>query len=228
MDGDWCPDPTCIVDNILFEFVRSSWKTLANTAKKCWKIFQTKKRELHSFIHLVKWSDGNSVRSMVTREKETEIDIWWGVWEKVEKSKKEIVFVFVALVFFSLLHSSLLVFSHRRTSILIFDLIGNLSVKGVLKSLIFNTVERNGEIETKKNRENVTANKESSALFKMHCCRGMSPDQRSNSECNTSFSFENLWPHLVITLRPKWHVYDPICSAIPAIHLRQRLAYARY
>ena len=150
MDGDWCPDPTCIVDNILFEFVRSSWKTLANTAKKCWKIFQTKKRELHSFIHLVKWSDGNSVRSMVTREKETEIDIWWGVWEKVEKSKKEIVFVFVALVFFSLLHSSLLVFSHRRTAILIFNLIGKLSVKGVLKSLIFNTVERNGEIETKK------------------------------------------------------------------------------
>ena len=126
---------------------------LKNSSKHCQKmlkIFQTKKRELHSFIHLVKWSDGNSVRSMVTREKETEIDIWWGVWEKVEKSKKEIVFVFVALVFFSLLHSSLLVFSHRRTSILIFDLIGNLSVKGVLKSLIFNTVERNGEIETKK------------------------------------------------------------------------------
>ena len=126
---------------------------LKNSSKHCQKMLKNisnKKRELHSFIHLVKWSDGNSVRSMVTREKETEIDIWWGVWEKVEKSKKEIVFVFVALVFFSLLHSSLLVFSHRRTSILIFDLIGNLSVKGVLKSLIFNTVERNGEIETKK------------------------------------------------------------------------------
>ena len=62
----------------------------------------------------------------------------------------------------------------------------------VSKSLIFNPVVRNEEIETKKNRENVTANKESSALFKMHCCRGMSPDQRSNSECNMSFSFENL------------------------------------
>ena len=65
-------------------------------------------------------------------------------------------------------------------------------MKMVLKSLIFNPVVRNEEIETKKNRENVTANKESSALFKMHCCRGMSPDQRSNSECNMSFSFENL------------------------------------
>ena len=31
-------------------------------------------------------------------------------------------------------------------------------------------------LKQKKNRENVTANKESSALFKMHCCRGMSPD----------------------------------------------------
>ena len=25
---------------------------------------------------------------------------------------------------------------------------------------------------------------------------------------------KNLWPHLVISLRPFWHVYDPICSTL--------------
>ena len=56
---------------------------LKNFSKHCQKMLKNisnKKKELHSFIHLVKWSDGNSVRSMVTREKATEIDIW-GVWE---------------------------------------------------------------------------------------------------------------------------------------------------
>ena len=56
---------------------------LKNSSKHCQKMLKNisnKKKELHSFIHLVKWSDGNSVRSMVTREKATEIDIW-GVWE---------------------------------------------------------------------------------------------------------------------------------------------------
>ena len=60
---------------------------LKNFSKHCQKMLKNisnKKKELHSFIHLVKWSDGNSVRSMVTREKATEIDIWLGVFGKID------------------------------------------------------------------------------------------------------------------------------------------------
>ena len=49
-------------------------------------------------------------------------------------------------------------------------------------------------------------------ILKVHYCHGC---------CSFAFgikvdpilcSWRNLWPHLVISLRPFWHVYDPICS----------------
>ena len=119
-----------------------------------------------------------------------------GCLGKSRKVKRIHCFCFyVALGLFSLLHSSVLAFFHRRTAILISTLIGcywlweerreifvsihlgHVCEKSLKKFDFQYCCKEWRDWNKEKNRENVTANKESSALFKMHCCRGMSPDQ---------------------------------------------------
>ena len=173
---------------------------LKKSSKHCQKMLKNisnkKKWELHSFIHLVKWSDGNSCQVNGNKGKRDWNWYMMGCLGKSRKVKRIHCFCFyVALGLFSLLHSSVLAFFHQRTAILISTLIGcywlweerreifvsihlgQVCEKSLKKFDFQYCCKEWRDWNKEKNRENVTANKESSALFKMHCCRGMSPDQ---------------------------------------------------